>query len=236
LPCPLTRDDSAYFMLKLSLQHQHRLDVLTRKAIEIQKQLCVFVVCDDHFKKINAVASVDVGFENNGSMTRAEIAVLEFPSLNVKEVAISRKATSFPYMPGPLSFRELPAVLSALGQLKQKSGLILCDGQGYAHPRRFGIACHLGVLTDISAIGVGKTRLIGTHNPLEDRKWTWQSLMDKDEVIGAVLRARRGIKSIYASIWHRMSLSTAVQHVLACTTSFKLPETTRIAHSYASTC
>ncbi len=160
--------------------------------------------------------------------------VLAYPSLELNDSAIARRPTSFPYVPGLLSFRELPAVLEALEQLKQLPDLLLCDGQGYAHPRRIGIASHLGVLTDIPSIGVGKTRLIGEHRPVADERGAWQPLLDKGEVIGAVLRTRKGVKPLYISAGHRISLESAIEYVMGCTTRFKLPETTRMAHKYAS--
>ena len=118
--------------------------------------------------------------------------------------------------------------------LEQLPDLLLCDGQGIAHPRRLGIASHLGLLTDIPAIGVAKTRLIGSHGELPDKKGAWVPLMDQGERIGAVLRTRSGVKPLYISCGHRISLETAIDYVLACTTRYKLPETTRRAHRLAS--
>jgi deoxyribonuclease V len=137
--------------------------------------------------------------------------------------------TRFPYIPGLLSFRELPAVLKALEQLPRLPDLILCDGQGIAHPRRLGIASHLGVLLDHPTIGVGKTRLVGHHDPVPDQRGAWVPLVDRGEVVGAVLRTRQGAKPIYVSPGHRVGLTTAVGWVMACTTRFRLPETTRLA-------
>ncbi len=212
----------------------HSWQVTPKEAVEIQKQLCGQVVLHDDLGKIDYVAGVDVGFEDEGRVTRAAIAVLEFPLLALREVSIARCRTNFPYVPGLLSFRELPAVVKALDKLKQTPDLLLCDGQGYAHPRRFGIACHLGVLTGIAAIGVGKTRLLGTHKPVASQHGAWQPLLDNAETIGAVLRTRVDVKPIYVSAGHRISLNTAIAYVLRCTTCYKLPETTRQAHKYAS--
>jgi deoxyribonuclease V len=143
--------------------------------------------------------------------------------------------TAFPYVPGLLSFRELPAVLAAIEQLRILPDLYLCDGQGLAHPRRFGLACHLGVLLDAPTIGVAKTRLIGTHAPPPAEKGGWTPLEDGGEVIGAVLRTRSGVKPVYVSIGHRVSLATSVRLTLACTSRYRLPETIRQAHRLAST-
>ncbi|MFQ5660023.1 MAG: deoxyribonuclease V [Gammaproteobacteria bacterium] len=218
----------------MKLLHRHRWDVSAQQAIAIQKQLRSHLICADQLGSVHYVAGVDVGFEERGRVTRAAVALLEYPSLALHESALARKPTAFPYIPGLLSFRELPASLAALEQLQQLPDLLLCDGQGYAHPRRFGLACHLGVLTDIPAIGVGKTRLIGTHEVVADVRGAWQPLHDKDEVIGAVVRTRRGVKPIYISVGHRISLGTAIHYVMACTRRYKLPETTRMAHKYAS--
>ncbi len=183
---------------------------------------------------IRRVAGVDVGFEDNGGTTRAAVAVLSFPELAWVESATARLPTEFPYIPGLLSFREVPAILEALAKLAALPDLLLVDGQGYAHPRRLGIACHLGVLADIPSIGVGKTRLVGTHEAVPDSRGEWVPLMDRDEEIGAVLRSRQGAKPIYVSAGHRLGLRTAVEWALRCTGRYRLPETTRHAHRLAS--
>jgi len=184
--------------------------------------------------EIRLVAGVDVGFEEGGRVTRAAVAVLAFPSLQLLETAIARRPTGFPYVPGLLSFRELPAVLDALLALSQLPDVFLCDGQGIAHPRRFGIASHLGVLLDRPSIGVGKTRLTGRHAEPGREKGAWTPLLDGEEVIGAVLRTRAGVKPVYVSIGHRVGLGTAIRLTLACTPRYRLPETTRQAHRLAS--
>jgi deoxyribonuclease V len=203
-------------------------------ARKVQEALRGRVIREDALGPVRYVAGVDVGFEDNGKTTRAAVAVLEFPALVLCEQAVGRTPTRFPYVPGYLSFRELPAVLRALDRLAGKPDLLLCDGQGLAHPRRFGLACHLGVLTDIPSIGVAKSRLIGTHvePPLE--KGQWVPLIDKGETIGAVVRTRTNVSPLYVSIGHRVSLATAIDYVLDCTTRYRLPETTRQAHRLAS--
>ena len=205
-----------------------------RQAIALQMELRDRVIRQDRFSTPHRVAGVDVGFEEQGSVTRAAVAVLDFPSLKPLEEAVARQPTCFPYVPGLLSFREIPAILQALDKLAQPPDLLLCDGQGLAHPRRFGLACHLGLLTDIPAIGVAKSRLIGSHGALPAEKGAWVPLTHKGEVIGAVLRTRSGVKPLYISIGHRISLESAIRYVLACTTRYKLPETTRAAHRLAS--
>ena len=203
-------------------------------ARAMQEALRQQVVREDRLGPVTTVAGIDVGFEDGGRTTRAAVAVLAFPGLEPVAQAISRRPTSFPYVPGYLSFRELPAVLEALERLAALPDLILCDGQGLAHPRRFGLACHLGVLTDLPCIGVAKSRLIGTHAELPPDKGRWVPLRDRDETIGAVLRTRTRVSPVYVSIGHRVCLETAIDYTLRCSTRYRLPETTRHAHRLAS--
>jgi deoxyribonuclease V len=223
-------------VVKLKHYHTHDWQVSTQEAIAIQNQLRPYVCCCDRINTVSYVAGIDVGFEDDGRITRAAVVVLEFPALALIESAIARRTTTFPYVPGLLSFRELPAVLDAMDKLTHIPDLLLCDGQGYAHPRRLGIACHLGLMLDLPAIGVGKSRLLGKHEEVAGHKGAWQPLLDKDEIIGAVVRTRTGVKPVYVSSGHRISLESAIAYVLACTTCYKLPETTRLAHSHASLC
>jgi len=271
------------------------------EARAIQESLRGKVVARDRLGKIGTVAGIDVGFEKHGTVTRAAVVVLDFPGLTPVEQAIARQPTRFPYVPGYLSFREAPAVLAAMKKLRTRPDLLLCDGQGLAHPRRFGLACHLGLLLDIPSIGVAKSRLIGVHAEVPDMKGAWAPLLDHPsspsdrdedshllplslrerakgegdhlspssplpkgekapsprplsrerergvlydrsrgarrahpEIIGAVLRTRAGVKPVYVSVGHRISLATAIDYVLRCTTRYRLPETTRYAHRLAS--
>jgi deoxyribonuclease V len=218
----------------MELHFEHRWDVTPKEAIAIQQRLREQVITEDQLGPVRLVAGVDVGFEQDNTITRAAVAVLRFPELDLHEQAIARLPTSFPYVPGLLSFRETPAVLEALGQLQPLPDLLLCDGQGMAHPRRFGIACHLGVLTGIPAIGVAKSRLTGHHQEVPDERGAWQPLMDRGQIIGAALRTRPGTAPLYISIGHRVSLESAIRYVMDATTRYRLPETTRWAHKLAS--
>ncbi|MBD2664165.1 endonuclease V [Richelia sinica FACHB-800] len=206
-----------------------------KEAIAIQETLKHQVITIDQLKQpIQYVAGVDMGFLANGTISRAAVAVLSFPDLQVVETTLAHRPTSFPYIPGFLSFREIPAVLEALEKIQTIPDLILCDGQGIAHPRRFGIACHLGVILDIPTIGVAKSLLIGKHEELSLTRGSWQPLIHKNEIVGAVLRTRTGVKPLYISSGHRVSLGTAIDYVLQCTPKYRLPETTRIADKLAS--
>jgi deoxyribonuclease V len=192
------------------------------------------VITEDDFGTVQFVAGIDVGFEDQGATTRAAVAVLSYPDLKFCDHAIARRPTTFPYIPGFLSFREVPAVLDALETLKTLPDLLLCDGQGIAHPRRFGIACHLGILTNLPAIGVAKSRLVGKFGEVPDERGAWVPLTHKGETIGAVLRTRPGTKPLYISSGHRIGLDSAIAYVMGCTTKYRLPETTRHAHKLAS--
>ncbi|MBO1347446.1 MAG: deoxyribonuclease V [Hormoscilla sp. GUM202] len=218
----------------MQIKRRHQWPTSTLSATAIQQQLVPEVITTDQLESVQYVAGVDVGFVDDGATSRAAVAVLSFPSLELSEQAIAQRPTQFPYVPGFLSFREIPPVLEALEKLNTTPDLILCDGQGLAHPRRFGLACHLGVLTDIPTIGVAKSRLIGTHAELPVEKGSWQPLIHEQEIIGAVLRTRSTVKPLYVSIGHRVSLPTAIDYVLRCTRSYRLPETTRIADRLAS--
>ncbi|HYW21849.1 MAG TPA: deoxyribonuclease V [Nodularia sp. (in: cyanobacteria)] len=219
----------------MKISQHHPWPVTVEEAIAIQERLRYQVIRSDQLKQpVQYVAGVDMGFESNGTISRAAVAVLSFPDLQVVETSLAHRPTSFPYIPGFLSFREIPAVLDALEKIQITPDIILCDGQGIAHPRRLGIASHLGVILDMPTIGVAKSLLVGKHEQLPDTKGSWQPLIHKSETIGVVLRTRTGVKPLYVSIGHRISLNTAIDYVLRCTPKYRLPETTRIADKLAS--
>lgn len=218
----------------IKLHHSHPWVHTAEEAIPIQQELQSLVITEDRLPDIRYVAGVDVGFEEHYTITKAAVAVLSFPDLRLVEHAIARRPTTFPYIPGFLSFREIPAVLDALEQLQRTPDLIICDGQGIAHPRRLGIAAHLGVLIDLPTIGAAKSRLIGTYEEVPAVKGSWKPLLHYGETIGAVVRSRTHVKPLYVSIGHRISLLTAIDYVLRCTSKYRLPETTRWADKLAS--
>lgn len=204
------------------------------EARQIQQTFRRRVITSASLHTVHHVAGIDIGFENQGKTTRAAIAVLSFPGLTLVEQQVVRDKTRFPYVPGYLSFREVPAALKAFAKLRIIPDLLLCDGQGLAHPRRFGLACHLGLWTGLPSIGVAKSRLIGIHKELASEKGSWQPLLDNEEVIGAVLRTRTNVAPVFVSIGHKVDLPTAIDYTLRCTTKYRLPETTRWAHKLAS--
>jgi len=216
------------------LAHTHAWDVSPEQAIAIQERLSQQVIRRNQLGPLQVVAGVDAGFESGGSVARAAVVVLSFPQLQVVDNAVASLPTSFPYVPGLLSFREAPAILNALSKLEKMPDLLLCDGHGIAHPRRLGIASHLGLLLDIPAIGVAKSILVGQHDPLAYEADAWQPLLDCGEVVGAAVRTRPGVKPVYVSIGHHLSLETAIKLVLRCTGKYRLPEPIRQAHHLAS--
>lgn len=175
------------------------------------------------------VAGLDVAYHPDGERLAAAIVVLDAADHRVVDAAVVQGRPAFPYVPGLFAFREIPALLAALERLTVRPEVLICDGHGLAHPRRFGLACHLGVLTGLPSFGVGKTRLLGDWAPPGDRRGDRSDLVDAGETVGAVLRTRPGVKPVFVSVGHRMDLDTACALTLALTPKFRLPETTRAA-------
>lgn len=182
---------------------------------------------------VRRVAGIDVGFPAK-NRARAAVAVLDMETLQPQEIACAESPCSLPYIPGLLSFREAPAILKALEKLSSPPQLMLFDGQGIAHPRGLGIASHLGLITGIPSIGVGKTRLFGSHATAPGKKGEWTPLQDGEREIGAVLCNRDNTKPLYVSVGHGLSLEMALDAVALCSGRFRLPETTRWADGIAS--
>ncbi len=200
-----------------------------REARAVQESLRHRVIRENGLGRIRTVAGIDVAYGRRGERTWAAVALLEMPELALGESVLASLPTAFPYLPGLLSFREAPAALEALPLLSRTPDLLMVDGHGYAHPRRFGIACHIGVLTDRPTIGVAKSRLVGRHEEPGPDHGDRVPLMDRGEVIGMVVRTRPGVRPVYVSIGHRVGLERAVELVLACCRGFRLPEPTRLA-------
>ena len=178
---------------------------------------------------MRTVAGVDVAYDKHSNKLVAAVVVLDYETLKIVAQASAQDVEKFPYVPGLFSFRELPAIALALEQLDVAPDLIVCDGQGIAHPRRFGLACHLGILFDIPTIGCGKTRLLGEEDELERKRGNAVPLRDGEEVIGNVVCTQDGIKPLYVSVGHRLSLLTASKMIVHLARDYRLPETTRQA-------
>jgi deoxyribonuclease V len=216
-------------------QPLHRWDISVKEALALQKQLAPLVVGQaDTFAldQIRTVAGLDVSYVRQEGETvqgKAAIVVLSFPDLEVIEQATVVTEVTFPYVPGLLSFRESPVLLAAWKRLKTQPDVLVFDGQGYAHPRRFGLACHLGLYLDRPAIGCAKSRLIGTYAEPGPNPGDSVPLLHNGEVIGMVVRTKAKTKPVFVSVGYRVDLPTAVAVVLSCTRGYRLPEPTRLA-------
>lgn len=205
--------------------------ITPKEAILLQNELRVRVVARDDFSDIKLVGGVDVGVKDGIAV--AAVALFVYPSLaHVQTVTATRKA-AFPYIPGLLAFREIPVILDAFMKLSNRPDIVMVDGHGYAHPRRFGLACHLGVTLDIPAIACGKSRLVGEYREPAPKRGSMEDLADGGEVIGKVLRTRDNVKPVFISVGHRVSLDTAVRIALELARGKRLPEPVGQAHKAA---
>ncbi len=207
----------------------HTWDIAEPEALCLQQELAAKVIKTDQFGEIKLVAGVDVAYKKDSDKLVAAVVILDIETLAVVETATAEGTEKFPYIPGLFSFRELPPLVKAFANLQHTPDLVVCDGQGLAHPRRFGLACHLGVIFDVPTIGCGKTRLLGEYQEPDTTRGAVTPLIDNDEVIGNVLRTQTDINPIYVSIGHRISLATACEWILKLSPTYRLPETTRQA-------
>mgnify|MGYP000403218507 FL=1 len=209
------------------------IDPTPQQARALQQRLADQVLVDDRLPRPETVAGVDVGMESR-TTARAAVVVLRRSDLQPLDYALASEPVRFPYVPGLLSFREVPVILQALERLTRIPDLLLVDGQGIAHPRGLGVASHLGLESGLPAVGVAKNRLVGDYDPVPETKGSWCSLHYQGREVGAVLRTRSGVKPLFVSPGHRISLATAIEQVMACVTRYRLPETTRWADGVAS--
>ena len=178
------------------------------------------------------VAGLDVHYRGDGALTAA-VVVLDAATLEPVEQVVAHGEAAFPYVPGLFAFRELPALVDALERLTTTPDLLVCDGYGLAHPRGFGLACHLGVLTGLPSLGVGKTPFVGTHQPPGEERGSWTPIVHEGAVVGRALRTQRGVKPVYVSQGHRISLDVATEQVLHLAARYRLPEPIRRADHLA---
>jgi deoxyribonuclease V len=210
---------------------EHPWDLTFAQARTLQEELAPKVRARDDHGDISTVAGVDVSYNKKSPWLYAAAVVLNARTLEIIEKVGTRQKAHFPYVSGYLSFREMPAVSRVLEKLRHRPDLVVCDGQGLAHPRRFGLACHLGVLFDVPAIGCAKTRLIGDFIEPGKRRGAHRRLLHKGEIVGEVVRTRDGVKPVYVSVGHKVSLQTARKWVLRLAPKYRHPETTRAAHN-----
>lgn len=214
----------------MKIKHLHEWKVTTAQAQAIQRSLAAQVSKRNELNSPRLIAGVDISGQNSQGIATGAVVVLSHPELNVVEVEVAEQEVNLPYVPGLLSFREAPVILSACEKLSNTPDLILVDGQGIAHPRRLGLASHLGLLLDVPTIGCAKSRLWGKHEPVAAQVGCYEQLKDGDEVIGAVLYTKNGSKPLYISIGHKVDLENAIQWVMVCCRGYRLPEPTRLAH------
>jgi deoxyribonuclease V len=207
----------------------HSWSLTPRQAVAVQKQLSVLVRQITPPTELRLVAGLDAAFSADGRYCLAAVVLWDTHDQEVVEQHTARRRLSFPYIPGLLSFREAPALLTVLRQLKRVPDLLMCDGHGLAHPRRFGIACHLGVLCEMPAIGCAKSRLVGAHLEPAPLRGARVPLLDRDQVLGTVVRTQTNTKPVYVSVGHLIDLATAEKIVLDCAARYRLPEPTRLA-------
>ncbi len=207
----------------------HEWTLVPEEAIALQKELARRVILEDRLGEVRTVAGVDMAINELNGLARAAVVLLSFPQMEIIERHVYEEPLRMAYIPGLLSFRELPCILGAFAQLEQTPDLVMVDGQGIAHPRRLGIAAHLGLWIELPTIGCAKSILTGTHQPVGDAVGDWEPLKHRGEVIGAVVRTRSRVKPMIISPGHRISLETSIRYVLACGKGYRLPEPTRQA-------
>jgi deoxyribonuclease V len=215
----------------VKIHNLHPWDLSPREAIALQRELAARVIArgSPSARRVQLIAGADVAFDKPNGRGTGAIVALAWPSLEIVEQVVVESPVTFPYVPGLLSFRETPVLLDAFARLKSAPDLLMIDGHGYAHPRRFGFACHLGLLLDIPTIGVAKSPLVGAHGRLGVRRASRVDLVDRGEVIGALLRTCDSVRPIYVSVGHRIALAAAERWTLACATRYRLPEPARLA-------
>jgi deoxyribonuclease V len=210
----------------------HGWDVTPEQAVRIQQELRTRLIArDEELAEFRTVAAMDVSYDKRSPWLFAAVVVIRLPGFHVVETAGVRAQARFPYVPGLLSFRESPAGLEAWEKLRTRPDCLICDGHGYAHPRRFGFACHFGLLVDLPTIGLAKSVLVGRFDPPGAARGSATDLTDAGEVIGAAVRTREGAEPVFVSVGHRIDLPRAVATVLACTAGYRLPEPARRAHA-----
>lgn len=214
----------------MDVSNLHRWNVSVAQAEEIQRELADRVITENEVIAPHLIAGVDISAPDYRGIARGAVVVLSYPELNVVEVEVAEAKVDFPYIPGLLSFRECPLILAACQKLNSAPDLVLVDGQGIAHPRRLGLASHLGLFLGVPTIGCAKSILCGKHQPVAEEVGSYSKLIHNDETIGAALRTRAGVKPVYVSVGHKVDLSSALHWVRECCRGYRLPEPTRLAH------
>lgn len=218
----------------MNVRHLHRWKIRPAEATRIQQSLRRRLDLKAYRGPIDTVAGVDVSYDRHSSTVYAAAIVMHLKDHRILETATARSRATFPYVPGLLSFRECPVVLKAFKKLRHRPDCLLCDGQGIAHPRRFGLACHLGMLLNLPSIGCAKSLLVGEYREPAQRRGSSQMLYDKGERVGIILRTRDGVEPVYVSPGYRMSFRRVRAVVLRASGGYRIPEPTRQAHLLVS--
>ena len=208
----------------------HPWDVTPKEAVQIQRKLVNQLISAPLEKKVTYVAGADISFNRKDPRLFAAVVVLKLPELEVVETRHQIGEATFPYVPGLLSFRELPLLCKIFEQLKILPDVIVCDGQGIAHPRGIGLAAHLGLLLNVPTIGCAKTLLVGEHRAVGEKQWSRSSLIYREKVVGAAFRTREKVKPVFISPGHLIDLKGALAVIKRCTGRYRIPEPTRQAH------
>ncbi len=214
----------------MKVHHLHGWQASVPRAFDIQRELAARISRVSEIDRPRLIAGVDISFSRARSVATAAVVVLDYPALQRVEMKTANGKLGFPYIPGLLSFRESPLALAAFERLTAMPDLILVDGQGLAHPRRLGLASHLGLLLDTPTIGCAKSRLCGSYEEPDVAPGCSTDLVDNGEVIGAVLRTKTATNPLYVSIGHKVDLGSAIGWVLACCRGYRIPEPLRLAH------
>jgi len=214
----------------VKVERFHSWQVSPAEAMDIQRRLAAQVSRSSQVTTPRFIAGVDISAGNAQGMATGAVVVLEYPELRLVETKVAQGRPNFPYVPGLLSFRESPLTLAACEKLTIIPDLILVDGQGIAHPRRLGLASHLGLFLNTPTIGCAKSLLCGQHEEPAIEPGSYAEVVDRDETIGVALRTRLGVKPVYVSIGHKVDLDTAIHWVMNCCRGYRLPEPTRLAH------
>ena len=210
----------------------HDWDVSPQEAIRIQQDLGARLIArDEKPAAFGTIAAMDVSYDRRSPWLFAVIVIMRLPGFELVETVGVRARARFPYIPGLLSFRESPAGLEAWERLSIRPDCLICDGHGYAHPRRLGLACHFGLLVDVPTIGLAKTVLVGHFAPPGASRGSASDLVDAGEVIGAAVRTREAAAPVFVSVGHRITLTRAVATILSCTNGYRIPEPARRAHA-----
>ena len=212
------------------MERLHSWQVSPTQALDIQRRLAAQVSRSSQVTTPHFIAGVDISAANAQGMATGAVVVLEYPELRLVETKVAQGRPNFPYVPGLLSFREAPLILAACEKLKVTPDLILVDGQGIAHPRRFGLASHLGLFLDRPTIGCAKSLLCGSYEAPGLEPGSYTEVIDRGETIGAALRTKLGVKPVYVSIGHKVDLQTAIHWVMEFCRGYRLPEPARFAH------